>query len=54
MKRLGVIELFKISYDNGMLTMIYASLLSQIISNVPTLIYILHLIALVIYFIGFN
>ncbi|AEF96709.1 SLC13 family permease [Methanotorris igneus] len=36
LKRLGVIELFKISYENDILTMIYASLLSQIISNVPT------------------
>jgi Na+/H+ antiporter NhaD/arsenite permease-like protein len=36
LKRLGIMGLFKIGCENDILTMVYASLLSQIISNVPT------------------
>ncbi|EHP87355.1 SLC13 family permease [Methanotorris formicicus] len=36
LKRLGIMELFKINCENNIFTMIYASLLSQIISNVST------------------
>ena len=36
LKRLGIIEFFKISYENDIFVMVYVSILSQILSNVPT------------------
>ncbi|CAB3288114.1 Citrate transporter [Methanocaldococcus lauensis] len=36
LKRLGIIEFFKISYENDIFVMVYSSILSQILSNVPT------------------
>ncbi|ADG12817.1 Citrate transporter [Methanocaldococcus infernus ME] len=36
LKRLGIIEIFKINFSQDIIIMTYSSLLSQVISNVPT------------------